>query len=421
LLFASPLGVPRILPAICLLTGLVLGLGASAQEKAKEEFAKLPELKAYRLPQDDYLIFNARIGPSNADLVKRLRMVPVIHPEGTPTTLFIDKYLHRKSQAVQTEDCYIESDWITQPDLATLASVVKHVSLVTRELVKNTKRDSVKLVLVKTKEDYLALTDSWASSEVIKKQARITGSIFLEDIRCGYRENMFDTLTLASADSVKAHLAPYLWHQEILAEGLHVYITTFMGLGCERYITLGVTTPTASREAAVQLLTEMAREFLSRPKRETLETILKSELNAITPERRSVAFTLIHYILETKHTQWPDFLSILERESTTNGSLKGPEGRWMALLAALKEGVGLSLSDLEKELQVFASKHYLYTEEVARLLGIDRECADSVFQGFVGICELKRQNKPVSAKGDKIYQDILGKMEKKLQASAEKF
>jgi hypothetical protein len=227
-------------------------------------------------------------------------------------------------------------------------------------------------------------------------------------------------LTLAAADAVSANLEPQFWNQPALSEGLHTFITTFLGLGFEHYISVDVTTPSSRREAGVRQLFETAREYLSRTQHDSLEAILRSELNALGPERRSVAIAFVHFILETQRDHWQEFLSVLDRESYQNGELKGPEGRWLALKQAIKEAFNLSIEDLERNLQDFASKRYLYTEEIATLIGADRDCAESSFQAFVKICELKRQKKPVSDKGEKLYREILDRMEKKLQAGGEK-
>ena len=69
----------------------------------------------------------------------------------------------------------------------------------------------------------------------------------------------------------------------------------------------------------------------------------------------------------------------------------------------------------------FVARDYLLEVELARLCGIDRECADSVFSGFEKVCELRRQGKPVSEKGDRIYQDILGRVRKKLAIGKEPY
>lgn len=394
---------------------------SSSQDAAPVDFTKLPELPAHRLPKDEYLIFNARFGPASADFVRKLRKVPAIHPEGTPTSLIFERYLHKKSTALQASCSYIETDWLTVDELATVASVVQQVAEVTTQVVGTKKKESIKLVLAKKQEDYYSLVDAWAETDKVRRQARAAASAVIGEYRCGQRSELSQVLTLACADSVSANLDPYLWNQHILSEGLHTYITILLGLGYEHYISLNATTPVVKRATSPNELFETAREYLNRPKREALEVILRSELNELNPERMSVAFALIHYLLEVQKDHWEGFLSTLEKESSENGKLKGPEGLWQALSTAISESLGMNVEALDKALKEFVSRRYLYPEEIALLLGVDKECADSTFQGFIKICELKRQKKPISEKGEKIYQDILSRIEKKRLTGSEKF
>ena len=58
---------------------------------------------------------------------------------------------------------------------------------------------------------------------------------------------------------------------------------------------------------------------------------------------------------------------------------------------------------------------------MARLVGLDRECSDSTFEGFVSVCRLKREGKPVSDKGERIHAELLRRLEKKMEGQKEKF
>lgn len=394
---------------------------ASSQDKPADDLVKLPELSAYRIPKDEYLIFNSRFGRETAEFIRALRKVPAVHPEGVPTSLIFEKYLHRKSAAVETDSCYIETDWLSAEELAVVASVVRQAIEFTTRLARKKTKDPIKLVIARKQEDYYALVDAWAETDRAKREARDLASTVIGEFRCGFRKDASAVLTLAAADSVCDNVEPYLFSQKALREGLHTYITSFLTLGYEHYFSTDATSPASKQESGIQSLFQTAREVLSRPKHESLETVLRSDLNSINAERLSIAFALIHFILETKRDKWDSFLTLLERESSENGKLKGPEGLWNALAKAMTEAFGLNVVEMEKALQEFVTKHYLYTDEVATLIGVDRECADASFQGFTKICELKRLKKPVSEKGEKLYQDILGKIDRKLQKSCEKF
>ncbi|HXX93517.1 MAG TPA: hypothetical protein VEN81_07780, partial [Planctomycetota bacterium] len=83
---------------------------------------------------------------------------------------------------------------------------------------------------------------------------------------------------------------------------------------------------------------------------------------------------------------------------------------------ALKEVLELDLRGLEAELKKFTGSSYLWTEELARQVGLPQECAESTYAGFETICRLKREGKPVSEKGQRIYDEILKRLERKLGA-----
>ena len=104
-----------------------------------------------------------------------------------------------------------------------------------------------------------------------------------------------------------------------------------------------------------------------------------------------------------------------------NGKLKLPEGRRAALATAVQDGLGVTFEELEKQLREFTAKEYLYTEEVATALGLEKTTPDSIFQGFVKVCELKRANKEVTAKGEKIFDEMMRKIDKILQEKGEKW
>lgn len=400
---------------------LLLTSGYGSQEKSSESSAKLPELPAYKLPKDEYLLLNARVGSANAEFIRKLRRVPLVRPEGIPTSLIFDKYLHRKSTALESDGFYLESDWLTPEELANIISVARHAVACVSPLLHTEKIDPVKLVIARKQADYYALVDAWADSDRAKREARPLASTIIGDFRCGYRSDALEVLTLAVADAVSDNLDPYLWNQKAIRQGLHTYVTSFVTLNFEHYAATDSTSPMANRESGVRSLFTTAREVLSRPGHDSLETVLRSDLNSLSHERLSVVVAFVHFILETQRDHLDDFLSLLAQESSENGKLKGPEGLWSALSKSISESFRMDISNLEKALQKFATEHYLHTEEIAVLLGMERECADSAFQGFVKICELKRLNKPISEKGEKLYQDILSKMERKLQTAGEKF
>src|SRR5689334_23217299 len=96
------------------LIALALFSPCHAQEKPQEELVTLPELTAYKLPKDECLIYNIRIAKHTCDFIRSLRKVPAIRASGTPTSLVIEKYLHKKSQAAESDECYVESDHFTR-------------------------------------------------------------------------------------------------------------------------------------------------------------------------------------------------------------------------------------------------------------------------------------------------------------------
>lgn len=404
---------------LALATGLLHTPGY-AQDKPREELVQLPSLSAYKLPKDEYLVLNVRMSSATATLIRNLRRVPSIHPQGTPTTLLFDKYLHKKSVAVENDAFYLETDWLTADETASIVSVAQHSAACACKLTNSGKVDPIRLVIARTEENYYALVDAWADTERKKREARALSSTIIGEFRCGYRKDSTEVMTLAISAAISRNLEPYLWNHNAIREGLHTFVSSFVTLDSYQYVNTNATTPLSTRQAGVPLLFETARDVLSRTQHDSLETILRSDLNSLTYERLSVAVALIHYLLETQQDHWENFLRSLSKESVENGKLREPEGLWNALSKAISSDFGMSVPELEKSLQKFAASHYLYTEEIATLIGIERECAESSFEGFVKVCVLKRQNKPVSEKGEKLYKEILGRMQKKLASAAEK-
>jgi predicted house-cleaning noncanonical NTP pyrophosphatase (MazG superfamily) len=195
-----------------------------------------------------------------------------------------------------------------------------------------------------------------------------------------------------------------------------------IALQYETFVSPTVTTPSTRRASAVDLLFATAKDYLTSAPRENLETILDSELNTLTLQRLSVAFAFIHFLLEGDRERWTAFHKNLESAWAADTTPENnPERRKKALRSAVSEGLKSTLRDLDKQLQEFVSKRYLSLEDLAEVLEINHEVADSVFQGFRKVCELKRAQKPVSEKGERLYQDIQGKIDKKLQAGGQKF
>jgi hypothetical protein len=62
------------------------------------------------------------------------------------------------------------------------------------------------------------------------------------------------------------------------------------------------------------------------------------------------------------------------------------------------------------------TKNYLLEEELAKAVGLDRETSESIFAGFQKVCELKREGKPVSEKGERIYKDLTDRLKTKLES-----
>lgn len=410
-----------VLGAFLLSPGSPYSTPLHPQDTAGNTFVELPELLGFKLSNDQYLVFNCRIDGTHKGFITSLRRIPSVSTTKVPTTLLIDRHLSRASKAFQDDFCYLESDWLTTQELEKLAAIIRRVALTTRELFPTSNRLPVKEVLFRKKEDYLAMIDAWSDQELVKKQGRSFASTIINEIRCGYRTSFPDLLPLIVGDAVNLNVSTPFRSQEALLEGLHTYFASLICQRYEAYVSLSATTPGLRRSSNVILLCETAKEYLSRPAREPLEQILSYELNSLNLERLSVSFALIQFLLEKRMDQWKAFCQILESESLENGTLKGPEGRRAALAKAVHDGLGITFKGLDKQLQDFTSKDYLFPEEIAVALGLDRETPDSIFQGFVQVCELKRAKKPVTPKGETLYDQMMKKMDKVIQERGEKW
>jgi hypothetical protein len=276
-------------------------------------------------------------------------------------------------------------------------------------------------VVLKSKDDYHAMVDAWSSQDTVKNLARRFSSVFIDNFRCGYEGDFLNVLSLAIADTVSRNVSLSFRTQDALLEGLHSYLSGLMCLRYQTYVSAEVTTPDSRHVSSITFLCETAKEYLSRPRRDNLEQILSCELNALNPEKLSVSFALVQFLLEKRMDRWKAFCKVLEAESLEDGKLKGPEGRRAALSKAVQEGLGITFEELDKQVQAFTSKEYLYPEEIATAIGLNRETEDSIFQGFVQVCELKRAKKPVTPKGEKLYDEMMKKVDKIIQERGEKW
>jgi predicted house-cleaning noncanonical NTP pyrophosphatase (MazG superfamily) len=311
---------------------------------------------------------------------------------------------------------------MTDRDLEMLAAVAQATAIATRALFETSWTKQIKQVVLEKREDYYALVDAWSESATCKNQARKFDSVFIGEYRCGARAQITNVLSLVIADAVTRNEPPSFYVQEALREGLHVFVTSMIALQYETFVSPTVTTPSTRRASAVDLLFTTAKEYLASTPRETLETILDSELNTLTLQRLSVAFAFINFLLDGDRERWTAFHKSLESAwSADTTPENNPERRKKALRLAVDEGLKSNLKDLDKQLQEFVTKRFLYLDDLAELLEINREVADSVWQGFRKVCELKRSQKPVSEKGERLFHDIQGRIDKKLQVSGQKF
>lgn len=393
---------------------LLLAPGLAAQEGDKETFVTLPPLAVYKFSPENYFIIRGKVAAHQADFIRRLRRVPAVVSVGEPSSLIIETYLKRKSRSFGTSDAYVESDWLKPEELAVAAALVPRTALAVDELFGVPERHQVKEVILRTREDYYALTDAWAKEDHIRRMARSFSSIWVEGYREGWKESVPDAYSIVMADTVRMHVPDSFRAQTALLEGLHAYFTA-MAIGEVQYYVAAETTPDGRNRGTVDSLYSTSREVLARPKHEDLEKLFRAELNALSFERLAVAFSLVDFLLQKDREVWKRFILTLDRESHEGGKLKGPDGRYQAVVSAIQEALGLDLKELDKELGAFTKTSYLFTEELARRVGLDRECADSAFQGFETVCRLKREGKPVSEKGERIYTEILKRLEKKME------
>lgn len=390
------------------------------QEAPKENQVPLPELFGYKVG-NDHILLGCRLGPEQSAFVRKLRAIPVTPSDTVVTSLLFDRYLHKKSNAVATEFCYIESDWISKEELAVLASIARHGALQTKDLFQTKGTSVLKEVFVKDTDDYRALVDAWADSDRIKRQARKLGSVCIGEYRCGNRADFSSALSLVMADSVNRNAPEYLYYQDCLSEAMHAFVTSFVVVRHETFMSTEATTPVTKRDITMNPLFEAAKEYLLRPTRDSLENILNSELNALTLERLSVGVAFITFLMNAGTEKWRAFWVSMERESIEAGKIKGPEGRRAALRTAIKDTFQTDFEGLDKQLQGFVSKNYLYPEELGVLIGVDRECDASAYKAFAKACEAKRAKKAITEKQERVHADILGRIEKKLRSHGEKF
>jgi hypothetical protein len=378
--------------------------------------AEIPDVRASALPGDRVLVFASRMEKAHAGYLASLRKVPALEPKGEPTSLVIPRHLKRPARAFDADRLYLESDWMSSEELAVAAALVDRAARASCELLGTPDIEKVRYVVTRTRDDYHALVDAWSEDDRVKRGARFVSSTFVDRTRAGFAAEAEEVYATAVSDAVGRACPPSFRRQDALVQALEAYVSSFLTGRFVVFVSLDVTTKEGRGRGPVEALMRTARDYLQRPKRDDLGTVLRSELNAITVERLAVAFAAVDYLLRTKRGAWARFAETVERESRQGKELKGPDGCHEALKAGLREAMGLELAELETALKDFTSREYLWEEDVARATGVQRECAESAFEGFVKVCELLRQGKPVSGRGEEIHRQVWGRVEKKLEA-----
>jgi hypothetical protein len=391
----------------------------SLQDEGKQ--VRLPEMPAYRLEDGRYLVASMRVGKDHFEFLKDLRRVPAIESRGIPSQTVIEKHLQRKAASFDSALCYVESDWMKPEDLSTEGALVHRTSAAFRDLVGVTGDARVCHVVVREREDYFRLVDGWSTLEREKKEARHFASIFVGDHRVGHEDRIEEAWSIAVGDTARLSVGNGFRRQTAFNEALGVYFEAFLVGTLTCYVSGGVTTPRGRRLGSVEDLVHAARGHFGRRQREGLDFILKSELNAMTLERLSAAFALVDYLLRTKRDRWREFHRLVDERSMEAGKVKGPEGRFEALVSALREAMEIEWEGLEARLGEFVAGNYLYPEDVARLVKVDQDCAGSAFAGYLRMCELKREGKGISEKGERIWMQIQDRVRRKLEAFREHF
>jgi hypothetical protein len=398
------------------MSAIVLALALAAQDAVPGKLAPIPEVRAYGLPDDRVLVFASRMDRSHYDFLRTLRSVPAQDSRGEPTSMIIPKHLKKPARAFDTERCYVESSWMSPEQLAVAAALVHRAGPALAELLGTRPPDKLNYVVMADEGEYHALVDAWAEDDRTKRGARFVSSTFVARYRVGYDAEPAPMYATAVSDAVARACPSSFRRQEALVQGLGAYVSAFLAGRFAIFVSLDVTTKQGRGHEPVEGLMRTAREYFARPRREDLGAVLRSELNAMTAEKLAVAFAMVDYLLRTRRSAWAGFARIVERESYDGRTLKGPEGCHEALKTGLRETMGLELAELDAALKEFTSREYLTEEDLARMTGVQSECAESAFEGFLKVSELRRRGKPVSGRGEEIYRQIRARIEKKLEA-----
>lgn len=388
-----------------------------AQDEPPRKPLRLPEVPAYRISDDRCLLFTMRVEKAHFEYLEGIRRLEAAPPLAELPPPVLPDILKRPAPAFGTELSYFESDWLNHEDLETAAALLHRMEKTLGDLLGPIKARKRRYLITHTQEAYYEVVDHLAGDdERTKKTARLVHSLPVGDTRVSSEPNPEEAFSVIVTDLVMTWSPPSIAAPTPLREGIHIYLSALLTGEFHYVVSLKETSPLGARKGKVGLLISRAREVFSRPKREPLETVLKSEINALSVDRLSVLFALVDYLLRTKRDRFPDLVRMLEKESHEGDKLKGPEGLIQAQKKALVDVLGFSVEELDAKLKEFVAREYLLEEEIARALGIDRESSDTIFEGFEKVCQLRREGKPVSEKGDRIYQEIVERVKRKLAA-----
>ncbi len=382
---------------------------------ATQESAPIPEVRAYALADDRVLTFASRMPRSHYEFLRSLRKAPLQETLGEPTSLIIPQHLKKPARALATERCYVESNWLSLEQLAVAVALVHRAGPAAAEWLGTRPPDKLSFVITASEVEFHALVDAWAEDDRTKRGARFVSSTFIAGHRVGYDTEPAAMYATAVSDAVARACPSSFRRQEALVQGLGAYVSAFLTGRFAIFVALDVTTKQGRGHESVEVLMRTARSFFQRPRREDLGAVLRTELNAISAEKLAALFATVDYLLRTRREAWAEFAKVVERESYDGRALKGPDGCHEALQTGLREAMGLGLAELDAAVKEFTSTEYLSEEDLARLTGVHRECAESAFEGFLKVSELRRQGKPVSGRGEEIYRQIRARIEKKLE------
>jgi hypothetical protein len=398
----------RFLPAF------LAALTAGAQDA---ELVPAEPLAAYRLGEAGLLVGGTLYRPGEEKALRELRRVPRPDPPAELPESLIAKHLERAATRGWARFAFLESDWVPAADLERMAARASRAFEFTAAWSGTRDDTPARYAVLKTRADYVALVHKLTDDDRVRREAAAFSSLSLAGGRVGYETDKNEVAATIVSDAVGDAVTRGMFAHKALKAGFQAHAAAFLTGHYEGYGTADTTDRRPDKGTLAGLMAG-ARAYASDPKREPLASLLRADVNAVTPVRRAAAFALADHLLRRYRDRLAALSAALDRLSFTEADKpKRNEGLVEALDAALKEALDKDLAAVEKEfIESVLATHALPEERVAELCGLAAEWGPAKADAFAKLAKAARERKIQWAADDRAWKSMKADLDRKLHS-----